>query len=77
MRRTKRAKEDDDDDYSIIHLAVLGDSKCGKTSLVKRYVNDTFYDEYLPTTMDSNKSVKDITINDLTFRLFIAGLLFL
>ncbi|KAG4068465.1 hypothetical protein HA402_004805 [Bradysia odoriphaga] len=32
-----------------VKVVMVGPAKCGKTALVQRFVNDTFYDSYTPT----------------------------
>ena len=56
---------DDYNDNPLIYVVIVGDDGCGKTSLVKRYLDDSFYGVHEPTTSDTNKSApKDMILND-------------
>ena len=51
-----------------IKIALLGDTKVGKTSIISRYMEDSFNENYLPT-FGAHYSEKIIKINDTEVQL--------
>ena len=43
-----------------IRVVVVGDEKCGKTSLISRFISDTVPGLYKPTGFDKFLTTKDI-----------------
>ena len=53
-----------------LKLLLIGDSNVGKTSLLLRYLDNTFSDKYITTIGVEFKS-KDITLNNKTYKIHI------
>jgi len=45
---SSRSEEEEEEEY-LFKIIVLGDKGCGKTSLIKRLVNNQFSPQYHPT----------------------------
>lgn len=42
-------------------IVVVGDCRCGKTSLIKRYINNTYTDTYTPTGFDTYNTTYQVS----------------
>ena len=56
--------------FNVLKLAIAGDSSVGKTSLVNRYIKNTF-EENSKSTIIANFLNKEIELNGEEYRLFI------
>lgn len=48
---------------SICKILVVGNAKCGKSSIIRRYVEDSFNTDYV-TTIGADYLKKDVVIED-------------
>ena len=55
-------------DVFVLHIMSFGDNKSGKTSLMKRFTEDTYSDNYV---YNGDANIKSLTIDDNTFKLLI------
>jgi len=62
--------EEDEGNKLSLKLLVLGDSKIGKTSILERYVNKTFKDNYL-VTIGMDIRIKRLQINNTNVNIHI------
>jgi len=69
-QKEKDEKEEEEDKETTIKVGMLGDSAIGKTSLMIKYVQNKFQDNYLPT-LGVNSMKKEIKMkkSKITFNL--------
>ena len=60
----------DHQERKILKFLVLGDSKIGKTSILERYVNKHFKDNYI-VTIGMDVRIKKLSINNIKFDIYI------
>ena len=52
---------------TLIKIVIVGDAQVGKTSLLQRYVNDIFPEEYLPT-IGVDFMIKTLSLDQKSFK---------
>jgi len=48
-------------ELSDIHIVVVGDEKCGKTSLISRFISNTTPASYKPTSFDKFLTSREVS----------------
>ncbi len=62
--------ENDNQEKIILKFLVLGDSRIGKTSILERYVNKSFQENYI-VTIGMDVRIKKLKINNIYFDIYI------
>jgi len=70
MRKNTAQRKNSDHSNMSFKLLVLGDSRIGKTSILERYVNRTFKENYL-VTIGVDIRIKRLIVNDKNLDIYI------